>query len=273
MSGAVPLTHQSTRGRCRAEPARGDTFRRPDVLIRTGDTPQKDRNRFARESADLLITTPEWLYLLLTSNAREALRGIETERGRALEPLGENDGRVALYLTDDLPKLYRPPALDLSGLPEKQRRLFEHLRTHGASFFPALQQAAGGGFPQETLDALWALVWRGLVTNDGFFALRAATQPAGQRVRRAWAEGRASFRSRRHTPHHAAHRGRPLEPRHLTLRSSRRHLDDRVGAIAERACSSKRSTACRPMTPCSPTRSPEPASREHPSGSRCAEHG
>jgi hypothetical protein len=199
MSGAVPLTHQSTRGRCRAEPARGDTFRRPDVLIRTGDTPQKDRNRFARESADLLITTPEWLYLLLTSNAREALRGIETERGRALEPLGENDGRVALYLTDDLPKLYRPPALDLSGLPEKQRRLFEHLRTHGASFFPALQQAAGGGFPQETLDALWALVWRGLVTNDGFFALRAATQPAGQRVRRAWAEGRASFRSRRHT--------------------------------------------------------------------------
>lgn len=116
-----------------------------------------------------------------------------------VETLGENDGRVALYLTDDLPKLYRPPAIDVATLPEKERLLFEHLRAHGASFFPALQQAAGGGFPQETLDALWALVWRGLVTNDGFFALRAATQPIDPRVRRAWPDGRSSFRSRRHT--------------------------------------------------------------------------
>ena len=44
--------------------------------------------------------------------------------------------------------------------------MLEFLRTQGASFFPALQQAAGAGFFGETLDALWELVWAGLVTND-----------------------------------------------------------------------------------------------------------
>ncbi len=50
----------------------------PAIAIRTGDTPQAERARFQREPADILITTPESLYLLLTSNAREALRSIET---------------------------------------------------------------------------------------------------------------------------------------------------------------------------------------------------
>ncbi|MBL8940865.1 MAG: DEAD/DEAH box helicase, partial [Archangium sp.] len=65
-------------GIARVAEQRGDAFRIPDLLIRTGDTPQKERARFTREAADLLITTPESLYLMLTSNAREALRGIET---------------------------------------------------------------------------------------------------------------------------------------------------------------------------------------------------
>src|SRR3954462_13162973 len=58
--------------------ARGDAFHLPDVAVRTGDTPAVERARFQREPADILITTPESLYLLLTSNAREALRGVET---------------------------------------------------------------------------------------------------------------------------------------------------------------------------------------------------
>ena len=37
-----------------------------------------ERARFLREPADILITTPESLYLMLTSNAREMLRGVET---------------------------------------------------------------------------------------------------------------------------------------------------------------------------------------------------
>ena len=58
--------------------ARGDEFVRPVIAIRTGDTPQSERARFQREPADILITTPESLYLLLTSNARAALRSIDT---------------------------------------------------------------------------------------------------------------------------------------------------------------------------------------------------
>src|SRR5664279_5189057 len=55
----------------------GASFHEPSVAIRTGDTPQLERAKFARHPADILITTPESLYLLLTSNAREALRSVE----------------------------------------------------------------------------------------------------------------------------------------------------------------------------------------------------
>ncbi|WP_442945763.1 ATP-dependent helicase [Nonomuraea sp. LPB2021202275-12-8] len=48
------------------------------VAIRSGDTPAEDRRRFAAKPSDILITTPESLFLLLTSKAREALRGVET---------------------------------------------------------------------------------------------------------------------------------------------------------------------------------------------------
>ncbi len=57
---------------------RGDVHVTPAIAIRTGDTPQAERARFQREPADILITTPESLYLLLTSNARASLRSIET---------------------------------------------------------------------------------------------------------------------------------------------------------------------------------------------------
>lgn len=53
---------------------------RPEVrvAVRSGDTPAEERRIFARNPADILITTPESLFLLLTSAAREALTGIET---------------------------------------------------------------------------------------------------------------------------------------------------------------------------------------------------
>ncbi|MDT4891100.1 MAG: ATP-dependent helicase Lhr and Lhr-like helicase [Pseudonocardiales bacterium] len=52
----------------------------PDVTVatRSGDTPSDERRLFARRPSDILITTPESLFLLLTSAAREALRGIDT---------------------------------------------------------------------------------------------------------------------------------------------------------------------------------------------------
>ncbi len=47
------------------------------VGIRTGDTPQKERARMLRHPPDILITTPESLYLMLTSRAREVLRAVQ----------------------------------------------------------------------------------------------------------------------------------------------------------------------------------------------------
>ncbi len=52
----------------------------PDITVamRTGDTPADERRAFARSPADILITTPESLFLILTSAARESLQGVET---------------------------------------------------------------------------------------------------------------------------------------------------------------------------------------------------
>ena len=47
------------------------------VAIRTGDTPQKERLDMRRNPPDILITTPESLYLMLTSQAREIFEGAE----------------------------------------------------------------------------------------------------------------------------------------------------------------------------------------------------
>ena len=48
------------------------------VGLRTGDTPAEERRRFATHPPDILITTPESLFLLLTSKARDALRHVDT---------------------------------------------------------------------------------------------------------------------------------------------------------------------------------------------------
>ncbi|HEX2102526.1 MAG TPA: DEAD/DEAH box helicase, partial [Solirubrobacteraceae bacterium] len=47
------------------------------VAVRTGDTPQRDRIAMRRTPPDILITTPESLYLILTSQARDMLTGVE----------------------------------------------------------------------------------------------------------------------------------------------------------------------------------------------------
>ncbi|MGH3254691.1 MAG: DNA glycosylase AlkZ-like family protein, partial [Streptosporangiaceae bacterium] len=52
----------------------------PDIRVgvRTGDTAAEDRRKLVTKPPDILITTPESLFLLLTSQARETLRGVET---------------------------------------------------------------------------------------------------------------------------------------------------------------------------------------------------
>jgi ATP-dependent Lhr-like helicase len=117
---------------------------------------------------------------------------------RGVEPLGERDGRIALYLTDHLASLVPADTGHTSiALDDRETHIVAHLTRHGASFFGPLHEAVGGGFPQDTVDALWSLVWKGLVTNDTLHPLRAyAAGP--ERVRRP-AKGTA-FRSRRLVP-------------------------------------------------------------------------
>ena len=55
----------------------GLDYHEPVVGLRTGDTPADERRRLVRHPPDILITTPESLYLLLTSAARETLQGVE----------------------------------------------------------------------------------------------------------------------------------------------------------------------------------------------------
>lgn len=56
----------------------GESPHLPDVAIRSGDTPAPERARMQRRPPDILITTPESLFLLLTSRAREILTSVET---------------------------------------------------------------------------------------------------------------------------------------------------------------------------------------------------
>ncbi|MDP9483233.1 MAG: DEAD/DEAH box helicase, partial [Chloroflexota bacterium] len=96
------------------------------VASRTGDTPAEDRREIARRPPDILITTPESLYLLLTSQAREILRHVEhvivdevhavagTKRGAHLALSLE---RLEALRPDDAPPMQR------IGLSATQRPL------------------------------------------------------------------------------------------------------------------------------------------------------
>jgi ATP-dependent Lhr-like helicase len=148
-----------------------------------------------------------------------------------VESLGEHDGRIALYLADQLPVLM-PPAHsgaqadktartgDARTPTDRETAMVEYLRAHGASFFGPIHEAAGGGYPAETVAALWRLVWQGMITNDTFHALRAFTRRPGT-TRRARRAASPRFRSRRLTlpsaegrwalvhPEQSARTGRP----------------------------------------------------------------
>jgi ATP-dependent helicase Lhr and Lhr-like helicase len=56
----------------------GEPFRQPTVAMRTGDTSARDRQALIRHPVDLLITTPESLYLMLTSSAADTLVNVDT---------------------------------------------------------------------------------------------------------------------------------------------------------------------------------------------------
>ena len=105
----------------------------PGVHIRTGDTPQSERARFVRAPADILITTPESLYLLLTSNARDRLTTIETvivDEIHALVPT-KRGAHLAVSL-ERLEERARKP-IQRIGLSATQRPLDEVARYLGGA--------------------------------------------------------------------------------------------------------------------------------------------
>jgi ATP-dependent Lhr-like helicase len=102
----------------------------PEPLIsiagRTGDTPQEQRRELARRPPDILVTTPESLYLLLTSGARETLRGVETVIIDEVHAIAGTKRGAHLALSLERLERLRPadaPPLQRIGLSATQRPL------------------------------------------------------------------------------------------------------------------------------------------------------
>jgi len=113
---------------------------------------------------------------------------------RGVDQLGTNDGRIALYLADNVEQL-APEATAVDGkLAAKIRAL---VATRGALFFDDIVGELGT-FPADVLKALWELVWAGEITNDTLSPLRSLSRKntGGRRGARARG-GRPGFRTRR----------------------------------------------------------------------------
>jgi len=111
------------------------------VAVRTGDTPQKERAAMLRNPPDILITTPESLFLLLTSRARENLRSVETlilDEVHAVA--GTKRGAHLAVSVERLERLVAHP-LQRIGLSATQRPLEE------------IGRFVAGGRPVELVDA------------------------------------------------------------------------------------------------------------------------
>ena len=119
---------------------RGDAFRLPSVAIRSGDTPAAERARISRTPPDILITTPESLYLLLTSQAREALSSVETVIVDEIHAIAASKRGAHLFLSLERLEALRPEGLGLQriGLSATQRPLEEIARLLGGG------EATGG---------------------------------------------------------------------------------------------------------------------------------
>ena len=109
----------------------GVPFNEPVVAMRTGDTSAKDRQALARRPPDLLITTPESLYLMLTSAVRDTLVNVDTVIIDEIHALAPTKRGSHLMLTlERLEEItVRPP--QRIGLSATQRPLEEVARFLG----------------------------------------------------------------------------------------------------------------------------------------------
>ncbi|MCL7454044.1 MAG: DEAD/DEAH box helicase, partial [Anaerolineae bacterium] len=110
----------------------GDPLPRLEVLVRTGDTPQSARRRMAKHPPHILITTPESLYLILTSPvAREMFRTLRTVIVDEIHTLVGNKRGVHLALSLERAVELAEGPVQRIGLSATQRPLKEVARFLG----------------------------------------------------------------------------------------------------------------------------------------------
>jgi ATP-dependent Lhr-like helicase len=118
-------------GIARVAARRGEAPHQPLVAIRTGDTPADERARMLRQPPDILITTPESLFLLLTSRARAFLAPVETVIVDEIHAVvGTKRGAHLALSLERLQEVARRP-LQRVGLSATQRPLEEVARFLG----------------------------------------------------------------------------------------------------------------------------------------------
>jgi ATP-dependent Lhr-like helicase len=110
-----------------------------ETAVRTGDTPAAERQRLLRRPPHVLITTPESLHLLLTSRARETLRGLTHCIVDEIHALCANKRGVFLALLLERLQALNPQGFVRIGLSATQRPLEEVARYLGG-----LEVAADG---------------------------------------------------------------------------------------------------------------------------------
>src|SRR5437879_418777 len=109
----------------------GLPVRAPSVAIRTGDTPARERARFSKAPADIFITTPESLYLVLSSSAGEALRDVESVIVDEIHAIVSTKRGAHLALTLERLERLAGRRLQRVGLSATQRPLDEVARFLG----------------------------------------------------------------------------------------------------------------------------------------------
>jgi ATP-dependent Lhr-like helicase len=118
-----------------AETARRAGLRLPaiETAVRTGDTPSAERQRLVRRPPHVLITTPESLHLLLTSHARDTLRGVTHCIIDEIHAVCTNKRGVFLALLLERLAALNPKGFVRIGLSATQRPLEEVARYLGGS--------------------------------------------------------------------------------------------------------------------------------------------
>src|SRR6201998_3169487 len=95
------------------------------VAVRTGDTPQRERQAMLREPPDILITTPESLYLMLTGRAQELFAGAESCIVDEIHAVASTKRGAHLALTLERLSLAAGQEVQRIGLSATQRPLEE----------------------------------------------------------------------------------------------------------------------------------------------------